>query len=36
VHVLVAGIFVVHDQESVEGVAPGRAIVGRYLEPPGD
>ena len=28
-HTMVNGVFVVRDGETVEGVAPGRAIVGR-------
>lgn len=30
VHVLVAGEFVVRDEENVEGALPGRAVVGRW------
>ena len=30
VHTMVNGVFVVRDGETVEGVAPGRAIVGRF------
>ena len=30
VHTMVNGVFVVRDGERVEGVAPGRAIVGRF------
>ena len=29
-HVLVNGVFVVRDEQTVEGVFPGRAIVGKY------
>ena len=30
VHTMVNGVFVVRDGETVEGVAPGRAVVGRF------
>ncbi len=34
VHTMVNGVFVVRDGETVEGVAPGRAIVGRFAGEP--
>ena len=34
VHTMVNGVFVVRDGETVEGVAPGRAIVGRFAAEP--
>ena len=33
-HTMVNGVFVVRDGETVEGVAPGRAIVGRFAAEP--
>ena len=33
-HTMVNGVFVVRDGETVEGVAPGRAIVGRFAREP--
>ena len=33
-HTMVNGVFVVRDGETVEGVAPGRAIVGRFAGEP--
>ena len=34
VHTMVNGVFVVRDGETVEGVAPGRAVVGRFAAEP--
>ena len=34
VHTMVNGVFVVRDGETVQGVSPGRAIVGRYAAQP--
>ena len=33
-HTMVNGVFVVRDGETVEGVTPGRAIVGRFAAEP--
>ena len=34
VHTMVNGVFVVRDGETVQGVSPGRPIVGRYAAQP--